>query len=189
MRLAFLFCLFSWFASAQNCEYDIEFQNDSLSLKETKKYLIYEHAFGKKSNYMFLSLSNDNGYLLLNIQRVQKSDTFIETECLDKNSRIFIQLTNGKIYTLIHQEKEVCSTKFSSGTNENIRVLNSSFYFMKDDFEDLKKHPVSVMQIRYGAGDKTNYVFEKELISKNLEVTTQPQRFFIENFKCVEEIN
>ncbi|MFA7444687.1 MAG: hypothetical protein WCY89_01975 [Flavobacteriaceae bacterium] len=186
MRFVFLFFLVSLYCSAQNCHYEIDFQNDSLSYRETKKFLIYEHEFGKKSNYMFLSLANDNGFPILNLQRVQKSDTFIETECLDKNSRIFIQLTNGKIYTLIHQEKEVCSARFSTGTPENVRVLNSTFFFMKDDFEDLKKHPVSLMQIRYGTGDKTHYVFEKELISKNLGVTTEPQKFFIENYSCVE---
>lgn len=188
MRLLILFLLFSVYATAQlPCEFDFEVQNDSISFRETKKHLIYELEFGKKSDYMFISFINDGGFPILNIQRVQKSDSFIETECLDKDSRIFLQLTNGKIYTLLHLDKNVCSARYPDIDNKhNIRVLNSSFFFMKDDYEDLKKHPISIFQIRYGTGDRNNIVMEKELHSKSLNVSANPATVFMDNYNCIE---
>ena len=169
------------------CEFDFEVKNDSIDFRETKKHLIYEREFGKKSNYAFVSLLNDAGYVVLNYQRVQKSDSFIETECFDKNTRMYLQLTNGKIYTLIHSDSGVCSTKIPDlESKSNIRMLNTSFFFMKDDFEDLKKFPVAILQIRFATGEKTSYVMEKELISKNLGVTSNPEKIFIDYFHCIE---
>jgi hypothetical protein len=169
------------------CEYDFEVRNDSINFRETKKQLIYEREIGKKSSYAFVSLINDNGYIMLNFQKIQKSDSFIETECFDKDSRIFLQLSNGRIYTLIHEDKEICSARYPDVDNKlNIRVLNTFFYFTKDDFEDLKKYPVNIMQIRYGANDKTTYVMEKQIVSKNLNITSHPESIFMNNYYCVE---
>ncbi len=190
MRVFLLFILlFSGISlyAQKPCEYDFEVKNDSINFRETKKQLIYEREIGKKTNYAFVSLINDNGYIMLNFQKIQKSDTFIETECFDKESRIFLQLSNGKIYTLIHMDKEVCSARYPDVDNKlNIRVLNTFFYFTKDDFEDLKKYPVNIMQIRYGANDKTTYVMEKQIVSKNLNVTSHPESIFLNNYYCVE---
>ncbi|HUH52289.1 MAG TPA: hypothetical protein VLZ11_09320 [Flavobacterium sp.] len=187
-RLLIALFFVSMYATAQKpCVYDYEISNDSTYYKETQKILIYESEFGKKSNYAFISLVNDSGYPMLNIQRVQKSDSFIETECLDKDSRIFLQLTNGRIYTLAHLDQEVCSARYPDmGNNLNIRVLNTSFFFMKDDLEDLKKYPVSILRIRYGLGDQTTYVMEKELVSKNLNTNSNPATIFMDYYKCIE---
>lgn len=186
LLIAFFFI--SIYATAQKpCVYDYEISNDSIHYKETQKILIYESEFGKKSNYAFISLVNDSGYTMLNFQRIQKSDSFIETECLDKDSRIFLQLTNGRIYTLAHLDKDICSARYPDiDNNQNIRVLNTSFFFMKDDFEDLKKYPLSIMRIQYGRGDQTTYVMEKELISKNLNTRSNPNTIFIDYYKCIE---
>lgn len=188
VRLLITFFFISLFASAQKpCEFDFEVKNDSTNFRETQKYLIYEREFGNKSDYMFISLVNDSGFPMLNIQRVQKSDSFIEAKCLDKDTRIFLQLTNGRIYTLIHLDKDICSSRYPDIENkQNIRVLNSSFFFMKDDYQDLKKHPVSIFQIRYATGEKTSIVMEKELVSKSLEVTSAPGTIFMDNYKCIE---
>ncbi len=188
MRLIIIFSLFTVFASAQApCEFDFELKNDSIDFRETKKHLIYEREFGKKSDYMFISFVSDGGFPILNIQRVQKSDNFIETECLDKDSRIFLQLTNGKIFTLFHLDRDVCSARYPDIDNKhNIRVLNSSFFFMKDDYQELKNHPISIFQIRYGTGDLTNIVMEKELISKTLNVSSTPATVFMDNYNCIE---
>lgn len=182
------FFLVSLSATAQSpCEFDFEVKNDSIQYRETKKHLIYEREFGNQSDYMFISLVNDGGYPMLNIQRVQKSNSFIETQCFDKNTRIFLQLSNGKIYTLIHLDKDVCSARYPDIENKQyIRVLNSSFFFMKDDYEDLKKHPISIFQIRYGVGERRNIVMGKELISKSLETRSMPETIFIDNYKCIE---
>jgi len=127
VKLIIFFFFFTVFASAQPpCKFDFEVRNDSIDFRETKKHLIYEREFGNKSDYLFISFVNDGGIPLLNIQRVQKSDQFIETECLDKDSRIFLQLNNGKIYTLIHLDIDVCSSRYPDIDNKhNVRVLNS----------------------------------------------------------------
>lgn len=188
MKYIIAFFFISLFATAQKpCEFDFEVKNDSIDYRETKKHLIYEREFGKKSNYAFISLLNDGGYVMLNYQRVQKSDSFIETECFDKSTRMYLQLTNGKIYTLRHLEKDVCSARVPDIENkQNIRILNTSFFFMKDDFEALKKFPVAILQIRFGTGEVSSYVMERGLISKNLGVTSNPERIFIDNYHCVE---
>jgi len=188
MKYLIIFFFVSAFAFAQKpCEFDFEVKNDSIDYRETKKHLIYERNFGKKSNYVFVSLVNDAGYMILNYQKVQKSDSFIETECFDKNTRMYLQLSNGKIYTLMHTENDVCSARVPDLENKNnIRVLNTSFFFMRDDFEDLKKFPVSILQIRFAMGDKMSYVMEKELVSTNLEDTSFPEKIFIDYFHCIE---
>jgi|SRR5690606_20260803 len=188
MKYLIIFFFVPVFAFAQkDCDFDFKVKNDSIDYRETKKHLIYERNFGKKSNYAFISLANDRGYLVLNYQKVQKSDSFIEAECFDQNTRMYLQLTNGKIYTLIHVDSNVCSTRVADLENQNnIRVLNTSFLFMKDDFEDLKKYPVSIMQIRFSTGEKMSYVIEKELISNNLKITSYPEKIFMDYFHCIE---
>jgi len=189
MRLLLFFLLISCVVTAQNtCEFDFEIKNDSIDYRETKKHLIYERIFGKKTNYAFVSLLNDGGYLMMNFQKVQKSDSFIETECFDKETRIYLQLTNGRIYTLLHIDRDVCSVRVPDIESKalHIRSLNTSFFFMEDDYQDLKKYPVALLQIRFSTGEKSSYVMEKELVSKNLEVTSHPERIFIDYYSCIE---
>jgi len=189
VRLILFFLLISYFATAQKeCDFGFEVKNDSIDYKETKKHLIYERIFGKKTNYVFVSLVNDGGYLMLNFQKVQKSDHFIETECFDKDTRIFLQLNNGRVYTLLHVNRDVCSTKISDidNKNGNVRVLNTSFFFMEDDYQELKKFPVALLQIRFATGEKSTYVMEQELVSKNLNITSSPDRIFMDYYPCIE---
>jgi len=186
----FIIALFfvSLFATAQKpCEYDFEIKNDSIDYRETKKYLIYEREFGKRNDYAFVSLVNDGGYVMLNFQRVQKSDSFIETQCLNAETLMYLQLTNGKTYTLVHLDKDICSTRIPDLENKsNIRLLNTSFFFTQDDYEDIKKFPVFILKIRLGTGEEISYVMEKELVSKNLETSSNPERIFMDYYKCVE---
>jgi len=189
VRLIPFFLLISYVITAQKtCEFDFEIKNDSIDYRETKKHLVYERIFGKKTNYAFISLVNDGGYLMMNFQKVQKSDSFIETECFDKETRIYLQLTNGRIYTLLHIDKDVCSVRVPDidNNNLNIRALNTSFFFKEDDYEDLKKYPVTLLQIRFATGEKSSYVMEKELVSKNLEITSYPERIFVDYYPCIE---
>jgi len=189
MRFILFFLLISCLTTAQKtCEFDFEVKNDSVNYRETKKHLIYERIFGKKTNYAFISLLNDGGYPMMNFQKVQKSDSFIETECFDKEARIYLQLTNGRIYTLLHTDQDVCSVRVPDieGHKLNIRVLNTSFFFMEDDYEELKKYPVTLLQIRFSTGEKSSYVMEKELVSKNLEITSNPEKIFVDYYPCIE---
>lgn len=187
--LTFFALLFNslWSHAQKPCEFDFEVQNDSIQYRETKKQLIYERELGKRNDYAFISLINDQGYVILNYQRIQKSDSFIETQCFDQDTRMYLQLTNGKTYTLIHSDKDICSSRLPDLENKtNIRLLDTSFFFTQDDYEDLKKFPVFLMQIKFGAGEEISYVLEKELISKNLGISSNPDSIFINYYKCIE---
>jgi len=189
VRIALFFLFISCFSTAQKlCDFDFEVKNDSINYRETKKHLIYERIFGKKTNYAFVSLVNDSGYLMVNFQKVQKSDSFIETECFDKDTRIYLQLNNGRIYTLLHIDRDVCSAKIPDINNNklNIRALNTSFFFMEDDYQELKEFPVALLQIRFATGEKSTYVMERELVSKNLDITSNPDRIFMDYYHCIE---
>src|SRR5690554_5362961 len=153
--LTFFALLFvSLVATAQKpCEFDFEVKNDSIQYRETKKHLIYERELGKRNDYAFISLVNDQGYVMLNYQRVQKSDSFIETQCFNQDTRMYLQLTNGKTYTLIHSDKDICSTRLPDLENKNnIRLLDTTFFFTQDDYDDIKKFPVFILKIRLGTG-------------------------------------
>ncbi len=173
------------FAQKSPCEFDIN-TTDSLGVyKEIKSELIYEKVFGNSSQLIFLSLASDNGTPLLKLQLIQKSKDFISPKCIDKNSRIYFQLTNGKIYTLINASNDTCdSLIFNETDKENNRLLDASFLFMKNDFEDLKKFPIMLMKIKL-ASDEKEYIISKELISEKIKTNSKPERFFIDNFQCI----
>ena len=171
--------------SQKNCDFDIN-TTDSLGVyKETKSHLIYEKGFGNSSQLVFLSMGSDNSTPFLKLQLIQKSKDFITPKCIDKNSRIYFQLTNGKIYTLVNATNDKCDNLiFNDADKENNRLLDCTFLFLKNDFEDLKKYPIMLMKIKL-ASDEKEYVISKELISEKIKTTSNPERFFIDNFHCI----
>jgi hypothetical protein len=54
-----------------------------------------------------------------------------------KNSKLILQLNNGKIITLIHIDQENCGTMIRDDKDLIIELLRI-FMFMKESFEDLK---------------------------------------------------
>lgn len=176
---------FITFAQKQPCKFEIN-TTDSLGVyKETVSYLIYEKVFGNSSQYVFLSLASDNDTPILKLQLIQKSKDFISPKCIDKNSRIYFQLTNGKIYTLVNVSNDTCDNLiFNEAEKENNRFLDASFLFMKNDFEDLKKFPIMLMKIKL-ASDEKEYIISKELISEKINAKSSPERFFIDNLHCI----
>src|SRR5690606_42047974 len=111
----------------------------------------------------------------------------IETRWLDQDTRMYLQLTNGQTYTLIQSDKDICSSRLPDQENKtHNRLLDTSFFFTQDDYEDHKKFPVFLMQIKFGAGEEISYVLEKELISKNLGFSSNPDSIFINYYKCIE---
>jgi len=176
---------FITFAQKQPCKFEIN-TTDSLGVyKETVSHLIYEKVFGNSSQYVFLSLASDNDTPILKLQLIQKSKDFISPKCIDKNSKIYFQLTNGKIYTLVNVSNDTCDNLiFNEAEKENNRFLDASFLFMKNDFEDLKKFPIMLMKIKL-ASDEKEYIISKELISEKINAKSSPERFFIDNLHCI----
>ena len=172
-------------AQQAKCEYDVEEKTDSTFIKKTTDYLIHEKDFVNSKDYVLFSLVNSDGTPYLNFQFVQKSKEFISTKCFDSDSKISLQLSNGKIVTLV-SAGDVCGQLiYDDVEKNNIRLLNNYFLFSKDGFDDLKKYPVSLMKIKF-SGETIDYVFKKELKSENYKGSYFPENYFITYLKCIE---
>lgn len=173
-------------AQKKDCIYDVEEKTDSTSLRVLPNVLMHEKIFGNTNEYLFFALLNDNGTPMLSIQQLQKSKDFIKTNCIAKNSKIVLQLMNGKIITLISSNEESCSAlSYDSNEKNNIRILTGYFYFTKNNYEELKNSPVTLMRIQF-AGETKDYVLKGELNSETLKTTSKPDIFFMQFLKCVE---
>lgn len=173
-------------AQTKDCVYDLEEKTDSTSLKVLPQKLMHEKIFGNSSDYIFFALINENNTPILNMQLLQKSNDFLPTKCLGKSSKVFIQLDNGKIITLMNAFEELCSDlNYDTTTKNNIRILNAFFYFTKTNYEELKNSPISLMRIQF-TGETKDYVFKKLLFSEVLMETSNPASYFMDYLKCVE---
>ncbi len=185
-KLLFLaFLLFSITTFAQKeCEYSTNVKDSLGTYKSTQDYVIHERIFGNSQTSIFFSLINADGLLSLNMQMIQKSTDFISAKCLDKDSRIYIQLNNGKIVTLLGIEQESCGNSVRNN-NETSRILGGYFLFMKDTFEELKKSPISFVRIKF-SGETVDYITKSELVSEVDKKTYNPDHFFMDYLKCIE---
>lgn len=167
------------------CDYSTNVNDSIGTYKSTKEYIVNEKIFGGNSSYIFYSLALTDGLPTLTVQLIQKSKGFIKANCFDKNSKLFLQLNNGKIITLIHIDQENCGTMIRDEKGFDNRVNSGIFMFMKDSFQDLKSSPVSMMRIKY-LTDTEDYVFKKEFKSELTNEIYNPENYFIDNLKCIE---
>lgn len=182
LSITFLFTITSF--AQKDCEYSTNVTDSAGVYKSTKEYLIHERFFGNNKTAIYFSLINADGLLSLSIQLIQKDTEFIPAKCFDKNSKIYFQLTNGKIITMLGLEQETCGNSVRN-ENENARFVTGYFLFMKDSFEDLKNIPISFMRIKY-SGDTEDYILKPELRSEFDNTTYFPENYFINFLKCVE---
>lgn len=181
-----LFLLFNLTAFAQKpCEIDTNVTDSLGTYKLTKQFIIFERSFAGNSTNIFFALSSNNGVLGLEIQFLSRSSEFIKANCFDANSRIYLQLNNGKIVTLLFTGNESCGTLIRNDKNENSRILSGSFVFVKENFEELKVSPVTFMRIKF-ASEFVDYPFKTEFISELDKKTYQPENYFINYLNCVE---
>ena len=182
-----LFFLFQSLLFAQKpCEYSVNITDSIGTLKETKSCLVYEKVFGNSAQLVFLSLISENGTPILNMQIIQKSADFITPKCIDKNSKIYFQLSNGKIYTLVNASENECDNLiYNVQEKVNNRFLNAHFLFIKDNFDDLKNYPIITMRTRL-ASETQDYILQKELRGEKLTGIFEPENFFIDSFPCIE---
>lgn len=186
LLLFLLLVTFSLNGQTKDCLYDIEEKTDSTSLKSLPHQLINEKIFGNKKEFIFFGLLNNDGVPMLSLQQLQKSNDFIPTNCLSKNSKIVFQLMNGKIVTLLHAFDDICSDlNYNSEEKSNIRILTAYFYFTKTNFEELKNSPISIVRIQY-SGESKDYVIKSELTSESLHIKSNPANYFIDYLNCVE---
>ncbi|WP_026705594.1 hypothetical protein [Flavobacterium soli] len=182
-----LFILFQFSAFAQKkCDYSSNVTDSIGTYKSTKEYLMYERIFGGNSSYIFFSLVNADGTPYLQAQIAHKSTDFIKASCFDSSSKIYLQLLNGKIVSLVHTDNETCGTMIRvEAENKNTRILTGDFMFLKGSFEDLKASPVTMMRIKY-SGEMQDYVLKKELVSESMKESFFPENYFMDYIHCVE---
>lgn len=167
------------------CEYSTNVVDSIGSYKVTKEYMISEKNFAGTASYIFFSLALTDGIPTLNVQLIQKSKGFIKANCFDKNSKLFLQLHDGSIISLIHKNQENCGTLLRDDKGFDNRITSGEFYFLKDNFEKLKKSPLSLMRIKY-LTDLEDYVIKKEFTSELDTNVYQPENYFINNISCIE---
>jgi hypothetical protein len=184
ITLTFFLLTFTAFAQ-KPCEYSANVSDSIGTYKITNEYLMSEKNFGGSFSYVFFSLAQTDGLPTLNLQLIQKSKDFIKANCFDKNSKVFLQLQNGKIVTLMHIEQENCGTLIRDDKGFDNRVNTGIFVFMKDSYDELKKSPVNIMRIKYLTTTE-DYIVKSELTSEMNGKVYKPDTYFIENIRCVE---
>jgi hypothetical protein len=184
VALAFFLLISSQIFAQKTCDYSVNVKDSIGTYKLTQEYMIYEKNFGGNKNYIFLSLASTDGAPSLNLQIIQKSKEFIKANCFDKNSKLFLQLNNGKIVTLLHIDQENCGTMVRDNEGFDNRLLVGNFMFIKGSLEDLKSSPVNLMRIKY-LTDLEDYVFRKEFTSEMNNQIYQPENYFINYLHCV----
>lgn len=175
---------FSLFAQ-KPCEYATDVTDSIGTYKSTREYLVSEKVFGGNSSYIFYSLALTDGLPTLTLQIIQKSKDFLKADCFDKNSKLFLQLQNGKLVTLTHIDQESCGTMLRDDKGFDNRVKSGVFMFLKDNYEDLKKSPVTLMRIKY-LTDTEDVIIKKEFTAELDGKVYFPETYFMDNIRCVE---
>lgn len=167
------------------CEYSTNVTDSIGTYKVTKEYLMSEKNFGSNSSYIFTTLTSADGLPLLNIQLIQKSKDFMKANCFDKNSKLFLQLDNGKIITLLHIDQENCGSLLRDSKGFDNRLTIGVFLFLEGTMADLKSSPVSLMRIKFATGIE-DFVIKKEIKSELDGTVFYPENYFINYLKCIE---
>lgn len=185
LLIAFLMVQAGLYAQ-KDCEFDTNFTDSIGSYKETKQKIIHEKIFAGTSNNIFFSLVNNNGTPALSFQFIQKSKDFMKATCFDATSKIYLQLENGKIITMLIADDGNCGTTVrDEKTGASVRITSATFLFMKNSIDDLKKSPISFIRIKY-AGENTDYIMKNEIVSELNNEKSNPQTFFMDFLKCIE---
>lgn len=187
MNKAFLFL--SLLATAtifaqKTCEYSTNVKDSIGTYKTTKEYMMYEKNFAGNTSYIFYSLAMTDGIPSLNLSLIQKSKEFMKANCFDKNSKLFLQLHNGKIVTLLHINQENCGSLLRDSNGFDNRVLSGTFVFIKGTLDDLKSSPVNLMRIK-SLTSSEDYVIKKEFQSEMNQQIYHPETYFIDHLHCV----
>ncbi len=183
--LAFFFLISSNLFAQKPCEYSANVADSLGTYKSTKEYMIYEKKFAGNTNYIFYTLVLTDGTPTLNLQLIQKSKEFMKVNCFDKNSKLFLQLNNGKIITLLHINQENCGTTIRDDKGFDNRILLGTFMFIKGTFEELKNSSVNLMRIKYMT-EAEDYVIKKQFQSELNNQIYEPETYFINYLNCIE---
>lgn len=188
MRFSFLFLfLFSVSAWAQKpCDFSTNISDSTGTYKATREYLMHERNFAGKATYLFNSIAINNGVPLLSLQLIEKADSFVKVRCFDPNSKVYLQLENGKIVTLLHTQDETCGAAVREAGGVNSRVLSGYFMFRKDDVQALQSSPISIMRVKF-ASETQDYIIKTAFYAELDKKLYNPSTYLIDYFHCATE--
>lgn len=170
----------------KDCKFAIQDTTAGQELRTTQDYLMHERSFGGSSQFIFFSLSNSQDLPLLNFQLLSKSKDFPKMYCFEKDARIYVQLANNKIVTLIYAGEGQCAQLlYDDAEKNNIRALTGTFLFIKGSIEDLESSAITFIRIKY-SGEMIDYPIRSQLVSESMKQTYKPETYFMEYLKCVK---
>ncbi|SEP59532.1 hypothetical protein [Flavobacterium urocaniciphilum] len=184
--VALLFISNIAFSQDKNCDYEVnESKNDTTYTIITKERVVDEMIFGNTTSALTFKLFSVNGQFGLFFQYLQKSKDLITPSCIDKDTKMYLDLSSGKQVKLINsQDIEVCNEILYDEVNKNnIRILDGYFYFTPENFDLLKTEKVYLIKITASTGD-INFVIKPQLESEIFKTKTTPDTYFMDTIKC-----
>ena len=181
-----LLCINFSFSQVKACDFEIDLATDTSSTRVLKDKIIDESIFGNTTSFLTFKLFEVDGLLGVNFQYLQKSKDFLSPICIDKTTKIYLELSNGKQVKLVNSnEIQVCNElQYDAVNKNNVRVLTGNFYFTPENFQDLKTEKVYLIKITAGTGD-VNFVIKPELNSEIYNEKSTPDAYFIDYLKCL----
>lgn len=175
------------FSQSKDCIYYMNIKTDSISIKVLNEEVMYERSYGTSKETVLFKLLNNDGVPMVNLQLVNKNTDFIPANCFNKSSKIVFQLVNGKIVTLHSITEDSCGIlNYDDEEKSNARFIEGYFVFAKNNYEELKKSPLSLMRIQF-VGQTKDYVINKVIESELQNKIYYPENIFISFLKCIEE--
>ena len=186
-KLAALF-LFSnlLFSQEKICDFETNIVTDTSSTRVLTDEIIDESIFGNTTSFLTFKMFEVDGVLGINFQYLQKSKDFLTPICIDKNTKIVLELANGKQVKLVNStDLTTCNElQYDAINKNNLRVLNGFFYFSPENFTDLKTEKVYLIKITANTGD-VNFVIKPQLNSDIYNNKSNPASYCIDNLKCL----
>ena len=183
---AFLLLINLSFSQDKLCAFETNIVTDTSSTRVLTDEIIDEYIFGNTTSFLTFKMFEVDGVLGINFQYLQKSKDFLTPICIDKNTKIVLELANGKQVKLVNStDLTTCNElQYDAINKNNLRVLNGFFYFSPENFTDLKTEKVYLIKITANTGD-VNFVIKPYLNSEIYKTKSKPDTYFIENLKCL----
>ncbi len=174
------------FSQEKLCDFETNIVTDTSSTRVLTDEIIDESVFGNTTSFLTFKMFEVDGVLGINFQYLQKSKDILSPICIDKNTKIYLELSNGKEVKLVNStDLESCNElQYDALNKNNVRVLNGYFYFSPENFQDLKTEKVYLIKITANTGD-VNFVVKPILNSEIYKTKSTPDTYFIENLKCL----
>lgn len=170
---------------AQNpCDISANVTDSIGTYQSTKPYLVYERNFGDDKSYLYLSIAITDGTPTLNFQHIRKSKSFMIANCFNSSSRLYLQLQNGKVITMVYADDGDCGTSVRSEDGYSNRINTANFYFTKGSLEDLKNSKINFIRVKY-ASENINYIFKPSLTSELDGLSYEPETYFQRILTCL----